>query len=109
MFKSIAHLTDDGNRFMDVSGSGVDRLGSIDTTDITGNLLRVPVVLMPGAVAGTAAFLDRESVTVWESGNAPFQLQDENILNLSKDYSVYGYAAHGVTLPEGIMPIKFTA
>ena len=64
---------------------------------------------MPGAVAGTAAFLDRESVTVWESGNAPFQLQDENILNLSKDYSVYGYAAHGVTLPEGIMPIKFTA
>lgn len=109
VFKSIAHLTDDGNRFMDVSGSGVDRLGSIDTTDITGNLLRVPVVLMPGAVAGTAAFLDRESVTVWESGNAPFQLQDENILNLSKDYSVYGYAAHGVTLPEGIMPIKFTA
>lgn len=107
VFKAIAHLSDDGDRFMDISGGGIDRLGSIDTTDITGSLLRVPVVLMPGAAAGTAAFLDKGAVTVWENGNSPFQLQDDNVLNLTKDFSVYGYAAFGVTLPEGILPIKF--
>lgn len=109
VFKAIAHLSDDGDRFMDISGGGIDRLGTIDTTDITGSLLRVPVVLMPGADTGTAAFLDKSAVTVWENGNSPFQLQDDNVLNLTKDFSVYGYAAFGVTLPEGILPIKFAA
>lgn len=107
VFKSIAHLTDSGDRFMDVSGSGVDRLGGIDVTSVSGNLLRIPVVLLPGAAANTAAFLDKEAVTMWESGSAPFQLQDENILNLTKDFSVYGYAAYGVTAPESILPVKF--
>ena len=60
MFKAIAHLSDDGDRFMDISGGGIDRLGSIDTTDITGSLLRVPVVLMPGAAAGTPRSSTRE-------------------------------------------------
>ena len=109
VFKAIAHLSDDGDRFMDISGGGIDRLGTIDTTDITGSLLRVPVVLMPGADTGTAAFLDKSAVTVWENGNSPFQLQDDNVLNLTKDFSVYGYAAFGVTLPDGILPIKFAA
>lgn len=109
VFKAIAHLSDDGDRFMDISGGGIDRLGTIDTTDITGSLLNVPVVLMPGADTGTAAFLDKSAVTVWENGNSPFQLQDDNVLNLTKDFSVYGYAAFGVTLPEGILPIKFAA
>lgn len=107
VFKAISHLTDSGDRFMDVSGSGVDRLGSIDTSNVSGNLLRIPVVLLPGAANGTAAFLDKEAVTMWESGGAPFQLQDENILNLTKDFSVYGYAAYGVTAPESILPVKF--
>ena len=40
VFKAIAHLTDEGNRFLDVSGQGSDTLGSLDPASISGRLLR---------------------------------------------------------------------
>ncbi|WEV67965.1 HK97 family phage prohead protease [Bifidobacterium sp. ESL0769] len=107
VFKAIACLTDNGDRFMNVSGSGVNQLGTIDIKGITGDLLHLPVQLMPNATPGTACFLDHTAVTMWESPNAPFRLQQDNILNLTRDYSVYGYAAHGTTFPDGLLPIKF--
>lgn len=108
VFKAIASLTDNGNRFMNISGGPVDQLGTIDIKGVTGNLLNLEVRLMPKADSGTACFLDTSAVTMWESPNAPFKLQEDDILNLTRDYSVYGYAAYGTTYPEGILPIKFT-
>lgn len=109
VFKQIAHLTDDGNRFLDVSGQGTDTLGTLDPAGITGRLLRRDVHLLDGAPNGTAVFMDRTSVTMWESGGAPFQLQADNIINLTRQFSVYGYAAFGTTFKQGILPVKFTA
>jgi hypothetical protein len=37
------------------------------------------------------------------------QLQDENILNLSSTFSVYGYAAAAAQFPEAIVPVAFAA
>lgn len=107
VFKAIAHLSDNGDRFMNVSGSTVNQLGSIDVKGVTGNLLTLSVQLMPKADPGTACFLDHTAVTKWESPNAPFQLQQDDALNLTRDYSVYGYAAHGTTFPDGLLPIGF--
>lgn len=104
VFTAMAKLTRSGNALMDVSGKGAGTLGSIDLSAVTADLFRVPVRMMPGAAADTAVFLDPEALTMWESGG-PFQLQQQNVRNLSSDYSVYGYAALGTTFPGGITPL----
>lgn len=107
VFKAIAHLTDDGNRFLDVSGQGAGTLGSLDPAGIGGRLLRQDVRMLDGAPEGTVVFMDKTAVTMWESGGAPFQLQADNIINLTRQFSVYGYAAFGTTFKQGILPVKF--
>lgn len=107
VFKAIAHLTDQGDRFLDVSGQGAATLGTLDPAAISGRLLRQDVRMLDGAPAGTAVFMDKTAVTMWESGGAPFQLQADNIINLTRQFSVYGYAAFGTTFKQGIVPVKF--
>lgn len=107
VFKALAKITRSGSALMDVSGRGVDTLGSIDLQGITGSMMRVPVQMIPDADTDTAAFIDPDAITVWESGG-PFQLQDQDIINLTGDYSVYGYLAMGTTFPGGITPLGAT-
>lgn len=104
VFKALAKITRSGSALMDVSGRGVDTLGSIDLQGITGSMMRLPVQMVPGADTDTAAFVDPDAITVWESGG-PFQLQDQDIVSLTGDYSVYGYMAMGTTFPAGITPL----
>ena len=104
--KALISLTDTGSRFLDISGKGNDTLGSFDLTGVVGDLMRVPVNILPAAEAGTAVFLDPACMTVWESGG-PTQLTDGDALNLTESYSVYGYMAVGATDPNAMLPIKF--
>lgn len=103
---ALISLTDSGSRFMDISGKGSDTLGSFDLTGVVGDLMRVPVYMLPKAPVGTAAFLDPATITCWESGG-PTQLTDGDITKLTADYSVYGYMAIGTTFSEGVLPILF--
>lgn len=104
VFKAIAKITRQGSALMDVSGRGPDNLGTIDLTDIRGTMMRIPVQMLPTAATDTAAFIDPDSITVWESGG-PFQLQDQDIINLTGTYSIYGYMAMGTTFSGGITPL----
>ena len=104
--KALIALTDTGSRFLDISGKGNDTLGSFDLTGVVGDLMRVPVHILPGAEANTAVFLDPSAVTVWESGG-PTQLTDGDAIHLTESYSVYGYLAIGATDPNEMLPIKF--
>ena len=104
--KALISLTDTGSRFLDISGKGNDTLGSFDLTGVVGDLMRVPVHILPGAEANTAVFLDPSAVTVWESGG-PTQLTDGDAIHLTESYSVYGYLAVGATDPNAMLPIKF--
>lgn len=104
--KALIALTDTGSRFLDISGKGNDTLGSFDLTGVVGDLMRVPVHILPGAAANTAVFLDPSAVTVWESGG-PTQLTDGDAIHLTESYSVYGYMAVGATDPNAMLPIKF--
>ncbi len=103
---ALISLTDSGTRFMDISGKGSDTIGSFDLTNVVGDLMRVPVYMLPKAPTGTAAFLDPATITCWESGG-PTQLTDGDITKLTADYSVYGYMAIGTTFSEGVLPILF--
>ena len=105
---ALIKLKDSGNRFMDISGKGSDTIGAFDVTGVVGDLMRVPVYLLPKAPTGTAAFIPPPAVTVWESGG-PTQLSNTDPVNIVDNYSVYGYMAVAATFTDGLLPIKFTA
>lgn len=105
---ALIKLKDSGNRFMDISGKGSDTIGAFDVTGVVGDLMRVPVYLLPKAPTGTAAFIDPTAVTVWESGG-PTQLSNTDPVNIVDNYSVYGYMAVAATFTDGLLPIKFAA
>lgn len=103
---ALIKLKDSGNRFMDISGKGSDTIGAFDVTGVVGDLMRVPVYLLPKAPTGTAAFIDPTAVTVWESGG-PTQLSNTDPVNIVDNYSVYGYMAVAATFTDGLLPVKF--
>ena len=104
VFDKMAKITRSGDALMDVSGEGVDKLGSLSLTGITGRMLSVPVQMVPGAAANTAAFIDPTALQMWEAGG-PFQLQQDDTTKLLSNYSVYGYAAFATVFAGGIMPL----
>ena len=105
VYKTLAKLSRDGNALMNVSGLGADTLGVIDLAGTDGSMQSVRVKKLPGAAAGTVAFLDPQAVKKWESSGAPFRLQDSDIVKLTEDYSIYGYMAFGTPWPDGILPV----
>lgn len=108
VFKRLIRLEDtNGNMLMRVTGEGVNRVGSIDVPKITGDVASVKFELLPGAAAGTASFYDPIAHTTWESAGAPFQLQGEDVLNLTEDFSLYGFDAFASQFPTALVPIEF--
>jgi HK97 family phage prohead protease len=110
VFKMLLRLEDTaGNRVMLVSGQGVNTVGTIDFSSLTGKLGPVRFELYPGAAAKTVAFYDPLAITTWESAGAPFQLQQENAINLSTAFSKYGYVAQASQHPEALLPVVIAA
>jgi hypothetical protein len=108
VFKTLYRLTDGaGNRLFNVYGAGTNVTGEINVRGLSGILANLPVTLVTGTTAPTAAFYDPEALTTWEQPGAPMQLQDENIINLSQSFSTYGYLAAAAQFPEAIVPVKF--
>ena len=108
-FKALAHEAGtDGRPLLTVSGQGVNVVGELNLPQASGDLLRVPVNVLHGTT-GHAMFYDPIAIQVRESAGAPFQLQDDNVLNLSRDFAVYGYMAHLTPYPDAILPVAFGA
>lgn len=107
IFKQLASQTaTDGRPLMDLNGTAVSNVaGTINLTKSDGSLLRVPVKKMPN-MTGRAFFWDPVAVEVRESAGAPILLQDENIINLSKEFSLYGYMAVTIPFPGALLPVK---
>lgn len=110
MFKRLATLTTPEDLLMTVNGKGANQVGEINLTSISGNLAGLKVVpdlkatkdAYGTGVAG--AFVNFDAMRTYKSGNV--QLQDENIINLSKDFSVYFYQASVCEDERGIIPLK---
>lgn len=108
VFKTIAGLTaTDGRPLMTVSGTGTNVIGELNVKAISGELASVPVRLNPKQAAPGASFVNKLAIRAY---NSPVtSLQDENIINLSKDFSLYFYSAIADEIPAAIVPIKFGA
>lgn len=88
-----------GRPIFAVNGDGANTFGSLP---INGRLVGVidgtPVVVGRNLTAGTIIVASSSALVTLESPGAPFRLQDENIINLTKDFSLYGYMA--IELPD---------
>ena len=110
-FKALAALTaSDGRPLMNVSGTGANTVGTFNPAGLNGDVVGIKVTpnLMAKpdelGVKVVGAFYSSLAMRTYETPVA--QLQDENILNLSKAFSVYRYQAVAAEIPSGLVPLK---
>ncbi|WP_455952501.1 HK97 family phage prohead protease [Arcanobacterium haemolyticum] len=89
------------------SGSPDDKQGEISVKTLSGSISSLSVIQAP--ITNEAVFYSKSAIEIKESPGAPFRLQDENIINLSKDFAVYGYAAHFAPDLSALLPVKIEA
>lgn len=105
-FKELVHLKDGDRRLMAVTSDSTGmKVGHVNVPGLTGDLATVPVHLVPKLAPSTLGMFDPIAVKVLESAGAPAQLQDENILNLTKAWSLYGFMARLVPFPTALVPV----
>ncbi|WP_052062103.1 phage major capsid protein [Rhodococcoides fascians] len=113
VYKDIALLEDaTGRPIFNVNGDGQNTWGSANVSQTDDVEIGFTMAGLPGVVgdrlpAGTFRVTSREAITSMESAGAPFSLQDENIINLTKDFSVYGYQGIYSEQPKGMTAITF--
>ena len=110
-FKALSGLTGtDGRPLMRAAENASNTIGTVDAKGLTGVILDVPVTCDLRATPGqlgdgiVGAFYNREAMRTYETPLV--QLQDENIINLSRQFSVYRYGAVAAEIPTGLVPLK---
>lgn len=113
-FKALSGLTGtDGRPLMRAAENPANTIGTVDAKGLTGVILDVPVTCNLRATPGqlgtgiVGAFYNREAMRTYETPLV--QLQDENIINLSRQFSVYRYGAVAAEIPTGLVPLKIGA
>ncbi|OIU84615.1 HK97 family phage prohead protease [Microbacterium sp. AR7-10] len=106
VFKALNHLETSGHRLFRVD-SDARTVGELDLTALQGDIASMRVICDTGATAGTAAFVNGRALRSYLSPLA--QLQDENVLNLTKAFSVYRYGAIAAEIPGFVVPVQFAA
>lgn len=95
VFLAIATLNDADNRpVLNVNGDGANTIGS--ASGLSASVYGVPVVVDAGLAAKSFYVVSSSAIGAWESAGAPVALSDENIINLTKSFSLHGYLAAGV-------------
>jgi hypothetical protein len=105
VFKRLRSLTIVGERVFQVGNGNAS--GTLNLPGMTGNLAGLPVYLDAGHVGDSAVFVNGRAIRQYDSGMV--SLQDENIINLSKDFSAYRYGAIAAEVPQFVVPIKLAA
>lgn len=104
VFKALAKMVGpNAQRLINVFGSGVNVFGELNLTGGNGNLAGMAVKVIHGET-GLASFYDPLAFKTLENG--PFRLQDDNIINLSQAFSLYGYISHIAPHPDALVPVK---
>lgn len=106
VFKRLNALESAGHKLFKVADER-NLIGVLDLTALNGDLAGVTVIGDPGRTGEAAEFANRRAVRQYDS--AVVSLQDENIINLSKDFSVYRFGAVADEIPEAVVPVKFGA
>lgn len=101
--RKLATMKDTAGRpIFTVNGDGSNTWGNVPAGRLAGVLDGTPVVVGKNLPANSVLVCSASALVSYESSGAPFRLQDENIINLTKDFSLYGYMAIAVPDPKGI-------
>lgn len=110
-FKALASLTAaDGRPLMSVSGTGANTAGTMSLPGLAGALVGVTVTpnlrQKPGDLGAgvVGAFYNKAALRTYQTPLV--QLQAENVTNLTRDFSVYRYAAVATEIPAALVPLK---
>lgn len=106
IFKHLNGLVIEGNRVFNVSKDR-NTIGELNLPGLTGDLAGITVVADAGRAGDAAEFANARALRQYDS--AVTQLQDENIINLSKAFSVYRFGAVAAEIPAAVVPVKFAA
>lgn len=112
VFKTVALIEDStGRPVFSVNGDGQNTWGNMDlsSVELGGSISNLPLVVVPRLPAKSCFVASRDAITSMESAGAPFSLQDENVVNLTKDFSLYGYQGIYSEQPKGITKVTFPA
>lgn len=106
VWKSIALLEDGSNRpVFNVYGAGVNNVGSAGITSGALNVGGLTVIRNANLASGSMYVANKDAIKTFESAGAPVRLQDESIINLTKDFSLYGYLSVAVLNSKGIVKV----
>lgn len=107
----VALAASDGRGIVRTYGDGVNNIGEASPAGLAGVILGLPIIVDPTFTEsgndGLAAFANRNAIVQYANGVT--RLQDENIINLSKDFSIYQYQALANEIPTGVVPITIGA
>jgi len=107
-FKALMALeASDGRPVFLVEGQGVNNIGSVNVRTLRGTLAGIPVIMDAGLGADVVAFYNSQAIT--EFTNGAVRLQNDNIINLSRDFSVYLYSAVATTIPAALVAVEKVA
>jgi HK97 family phage prohead protease len=102
VFARMAAVASTGFAF-DANNSAGATIGNANIRGMSGSLAGLPIVVDQGLANKSFYVCSHSAVTTWENAGAPVSLQDENIINLTKQFSLYGYLAVGVTNAMGLV------
>lgn len=102
VFRTMRRLTaNDGRPVFDINGDGSNTVGTLGRS--RGTIAGLPVIVVNTLANGSFYVVSTEAIRLRE--NALQSLQDENIINLTKDYSVYGYHSVDIANTLGIVKV----
>lgn len=109
VFASLVGLTTSGDRVLRVAEG--NSAGNANVKGLQATLFGVPVEVddtpSSGSATGQAVFVNGAAIRQYDS--ALVSLQDSNIVNLTRDVSVYRYGAIADENTSLIVPVKFAA
>lgn len=109
VYASLVALTTTGDRVLRIAEG--NSAGTANIGGLTATLFGIPVVVddTPSATANTGQAVFVHGAAIRQYDAAVVSLQDTNIINLSKDFSVYRYGAIADENTALIIPVKFAA
>jgi HK97 family phage prohead protease/HK97 family phage major capsid protein len=109
VFKALMALEGaDGRPLLVVQGNaGNNTVGQISPLALGGSFAGLTVAVDTTLTGAKAAFVNSNAIRLYTSPTV--SLTDDNIINLSRDFSVYQYAALATEAPEAILPVVIDA
>ena len=91
-YKLFVSVMDTTGRPVVAAGNPSNSMGSADIPGLRGSFMGLPLIVDASLATGSIYVANKEAFTTFENGG-PLRLSDDNITNLTKDFSVYGYVA----------------